>query len=255
MDVLEWYRILEIRPGASADDIKEAYLDLVKIWHPDRLQDEHPRLRQKAEEKLKQLNLAYGHLLDHIAASAVELPAAATPSEPDAEPAASQTPERIRPRYFGGMWGYVDVKGRIIIAPRFLFAEPFRSGLACVKAGTRRYGYISPEGEFAIQPAFERAHGFYDGLAAVRMNQKWGYIDFTGGYVIHPVFDDARSFRQHLAAVKVDRMWGFITRVGGFAISPQYDQVDDFRGGCAWVKLPGSRDRFKIDVNGAIVDH
>ena len=46
------YQILEIETGASQDDIKQAYKDLAKVWHPDRFSDS-PRLKQKAEEKLK----------------------------------------------------------------------------------------------------------------------------------------------------------------------------------------------------------
>ena len=249
-DLLEWYRVLEVRPGASAGEIKEAYLDLVKIWHPDRLHDETPRLRHKAEEKLKQLNMAYDHLLGHVSTVVIEQPAD-TASQAAEEP---QIADRIRPRYFDGLWGYVDAKGKIAISPQYLYAEPFRSGLACVKADTRRYGFISAAGEFVIQPGFDRAHSFFDGLAAVQMNHKWGYIDRMGGYAIYPVFDDARSFHQHLAAVKVNGVWGFITKRGDFAIPPKYDQVDDFRRGCAWVKMPGSRTRFKIDVNGQIAE-
>jgi hypothetical protein len=52
---------LALRPGASAVEIKEAYRDLVKVWHPDRFGSD-PGLRQKAEDKLKQINQAYAVL-------------------------------------------------------------------------------------------------------------------------------------------------------------------------------------------------
>jgi DnaJ domain len=50
--------VLALRPGATSVEIKEAYRDLVKVWHPDRFGSD-PRLRQKAEEKLKEINKAY----------------------------------------------------------------------------------------------------------------------------------------------------------------------------------------------------
>lgn len=50
--------VLALRPGASAVEIKGAYRDLVKVWHPDRFGSD-PRLREKAEDKLKQINEAY----------------------------------------------------------------------------------------------------------------------------------------------------------------------------------------------------
>jgi GUN4-like/DnaJ domain len=55
------YLVLEIEPGSSQDKIREAYKDLVKVWHPDRFSEE-PRLQQKAEEKLKKINAAYEFL-------------------------------------------------------------------------------------------------------------------------------------------------------------------------------------------------
>jgi hypothetical protein len=55
------YQVLEIEPGASQDEIKQAYKDLTSVWHPDRFFN-NPRLRQKAEEKLKRINVAYEFL-------------------------------------------------------------------------------------------------------------------------------------------------------------------------------------------------
>lgn len=55
------YQVLEIEPGASQHEIKQAYRDLAKVWHPDRFSDQ-PRLQQKAEEKLKRINAAYEFL-------------------------------------------------------------------------------------------------------------------------------------------------------------------------------------------------
>jgi TonB family protein len=54
-------RILDIEPGASPEEARQAYLDQTKIWHPDRFSSDI-RLQKKAEEKLKQINLAYQRL-------------------------------------------------------------------------------------------------------------------------------------------------------------------------------------------------
>src|SRR5882757_7496603 len=53
--------VLALRPGATSVEIKEAYRDLVKVWHPDRFGSD-AGLRQKAEERLKQINQAYAVL-------------------------------------------------------------------------------------------------------------------------------------------------------------------------------------------------
>ena len=57
----EPYRLLELEPGASLDEIRESWRDLVQVWHPDRFRD-NPRLHRKAEERIKQINLAYDAL-------------------------------------------------------------------------------------------------------------------------------------------------------------------------------------------------
>ena len=54
-------RILEIERGASLAEIKQAYRDQTKVWHPDRFSNDI-RLKNKAEEKLKRINLAYRRL-------------------------------------------------------------------------------------------------------------------------------------------------------------------------------------------------
>src|SRR5215467_10875281 len=54
-------RTLEVGLGASIEDIRQAYRDQTKVWHPDRFSND-ARLQKKAEEKIKQINLAYRRL-------------------------------------------------------------------------------------------------------------------------------------------------------------------------------------------------
>lgn len=55
------YEVLGLAPGASLEEMKEAYRDLVKVWHPDRFSND-PQLQQKAQAKLKEINAAYARL-------------------------------------------------------------------------------------------------------------------------------------------------------------------------------------------------
>jgi hypothetical protein len=61
MNRTECYQILGVKPGASNAEIKTAYRDLVKVWHPDRFTS-NPRLQEKASETMKQVNVAYDTL-------------------------------------------------------------------------------------------------------------------------------------------------------------------------------------------------
>lgn len=56
------YEVLGIREGASEAEIKAAYRELVKKYHPDKYQD-NP-LYDLAEEKLQEINEAYDALMN-----------------------------------------------------------------------------------------------------------------------------------------------------------------------------------------------
>jgi curved DNA-binding protein CbpA len=57
--------ILGVTLDASIEEVKQSYRDLVKIWHPDRFNND-PRLQRKAQEKLKEINRAYNELCSFI---------------------------------------------------------------------------------------------------------------------------------------------------------------------------------------------
>jgi len=60
----EYYAVLGLRPGVSADELRRTWIKLVKQWHPDRFA-RNPRLQAFAQEKLKEINEAYTFLRDY----------------------------------------------------------------------------------------------------------------------------------------------------------------------------------------------
>jgi len=54
--------VLGVKPGVSDRELKAAHRDLAKVWHPDRFLHD-PRLQEKAQEKLKEINEAYEQLI------------------------------------------------------------------------------------------------------------------------------------------------------------------------------------------------
>ena len=52
------FRALGIEPDTSWEGIRQAYKDLVRVWHPDRFQSD-PRLQHRAEQQLQRINEAY----------------------------------------------------------------------------------------------------------------------------------------------------------------------------------------------------
>jgi len=53
------YKILEITPEATAAEIKKAYREMAKKYHPDKLQSKDPALVKGAEEKFQEVQKAY----------------------------------------------------------------------------------------------------------------------------------------------------------------------------------------------------
>jgi hypothetical protein len=76
-----YYQLLDLKPGASPDQVRRAYVDLTRVWHPDRFASD-PRLQRVAEEKLKDINQAFRALRLMLG----EAGAKAAPPDPSGKP-------------------------------------------------------------------------------------------------------------------------------------------------------------------------
>lgn len=57
-DTLKCYEILEVEPGAAAPRVRNSYIELCRVWDPERYID-NPTLRERAEKKRKEIEEAY----------------------------------------------------------------------------------------------------------------------------------------------------------------------------------------------------
>jgi hypothetical protein len=80
VELVDAYRVLEIAPGATKEQAREARNVLAKVWHPDRHQGD-PKVHDRAADKLRQINDAYG------AIESAGFPAAEAPRAREAPPA------------------------------------------------------------------------------------------------------------------------------------------------------------------------
>lgn len=87
MDSKTAYRILGLDSHVSIAELRQTYRDLVNVWHPDRFAH-NPRLRRKAENRLKEINEAYRHLRGTTAEPTPEPPPGPEPDSPGGEAAA-----------------------------------------------------------------------------------------------------------------------------------------------------------------------
>ena len=106
-----------------------------------------------------------------------------------------------------GLYGYVDVTGKLVIPPVYFVAYPFSEGLAYVVRDDGkgiRSGYINKAGEVVIK--MKKGHhgrSFHDGLAGVQKDDKWGFIDQTGKWVIKRTYRKIDRFSDGVCTVKV----------------------------------------------------
>lgn len=144
------------------------------------------------------------------------------------------------------------------IAPQFQVAESFSDGLARVKSDVSGglYGYIDKTGKLVIPYKFKEAFDFSDGLARVydEKTNKYGFIDKTGELVIPYELYEAGDFSEGRAQVTNGLPWfegrlvGYIDTKGELVIPYSFYKALDFSEGLAWVSTPEGI-QF-IDVNG-----
>jgi DnaJ domain len=87
-----YFQALELDPASTLEEARQAYHDLVLVWHPDRF-IHNPRLQQKAEEKVKFLNQAYQQLKIFYTQTATE----ARQESPATPPTQSQAKSQKQP--------------------------------------------------------------------------------------------------------------------------------------------------------------
>ncbi len=142
-------------------------------------------------------------------------------------------------------WGYINIKGEVVIKPEFDGANDFSQGFASINIGGTtdktgslvggQWGYINKMGNVIIKPQFDEAEKYNEGFALIRKEKKYGYINSTGQLIINPQYDSADAFHENYAQVCVKGKCGFIDKTGNIKIKLSYDLVYNFSEGLAGV--------------------
>ncbi len=147
-------------------------------------------------------------------------------------------------------FGYVDRNGKVIIEPRYQWAEDFSEGLAAVMIDGR-WGFIDSSGKTVIEPQYSWAGSFKEKRAVIGVDGKYGYIDQAGYLAAGSLFDLADDFHEGLAVVKTGGKYGYIDASGNMALGPDYDWAGHFSEGLALVLTQTTYGY--IDRSGAMV--
>jgi hypothetical protein len=177
-----------------------------------------------------------------------------------------------------GLWGYVDLSGKVMIVPKYRAAADFSDSLGNVGIthytvgdayiDSRGFVHHKPKGvggsysdSIAIVQDIRTATTYYftnrkgevldtvinmtipdrfsEGSVPAKMGAKFGYIGKHGDTLIAPQYDEAAPFHEGLALVKQEGRYGFADTSGRLVIQPRFDQARSFSNGRAAVKMKG----------------
>lgn len=110
-----YFEILGVGRDTPLDEVRQAYHDLVRVWHPDRFSSDY-RLSRISEEKLKLINEAYREVRAHIEKSPPPEQGVLFTKRPPANTAASADDSEYMfdfydPDYSPWIWTYQRERG------------------------------------------------------------------------------------------------------------------------------------------------
>lgn len=145
--------------------------------------------------------------------------------------------KKLFPIIENGLWGYIDVSGKVIIEPKFRVAGQFSEGLAPVRLnGT--YGYINSLGDFVIQPRFDAAFSFDKGIARIYINGKPYFINKEGQITFQHNYTELLDANnsQYLIAKTITNKLGVINLKGELIIDTVFKKIGPFSNDIAMVE-------------------
>ena len=163
-----------------------------------------------------------------------------------------------------GQWGFVNTKGRLIIANKYDEANSFVNGWAKVKK-KGRYNFINPQGYLLNHQLGDilEASDFSEGLAFIKTADYYGFIDTNGNKILAvnqlPQYIKIRKTKTFSNGwIKVyhnlHRHYTFMNRYGQLLSNTiGYREVENFSEGLAQVKLKDSKKWGYINTTGTLV--
>jgi len=145
-------------------------------------------------------------------------------------------------------YGFIDLKGNMVINYKFDDAQDFKNGLAAAaieKDDKEFWGFIGKQGNWVIDPKFHEVGDFQEGMAWAQTfpeKQKNGFYSLTGivnrsgEWVIEPEFKEIKDFSQGLAPARKKRDWGYIDQSGNWVIDDKFDEAETFTESLGVVK-------------------
>ncbi|ASA22841.1 WG repeat-containing protein [Paenibacillus donghaensis] len=142
----------------------------------------------------------------------------------------------------GTLWGYINDEGKVVLEPRYDYAEDFQeNGQAIVLLGNNN-GLIDSSGREKVKPIYSFIAPFSEGRAVVSDARGYTLIDEQGKPVTSARYDylnslqDGRALFSKQSTTSPSR-YGYLNRQGKEVLPPVYEDAGDFKDGVALVKI------------------
>jgi len=142
----------------------------------------------------------------------------------------------------GGLWGFIDSAGDVVVPAQYDFAYPYSNGFTVVIQGDYRDGkraFLNAAGEQITDFVFDRAYHFVNGYGTATLAGKWGFVGPDGVPVGEFQWDGVTDFRDDYAQVRVgswrDGKWGMIDTAGREILAPEFGYISYAGEGAWWI--------------------
>lgn len=140
-------------------------------------------------------------------------------------------------------FGWINRKGREVIAPQYSLVRPFSEGYAAVQVADSLWGFIDSTGSTVVEPQFYGAHPFNNGIAQVAYEPTLKFACFVNALnsiVSHKDYswreNEPIVFSEGLAAVRTNGRYVYVDESLSVVLDSNYTAAGPFEEGVAIVK-------------------
>ncbi|MCM0647936.1 WG repeat-containing protein [Clostridium swellfunianum] len=162
-------------------------------------------------------------------------------------------------------YAIINLKGKVLQTFNYNFVGNLGDGLLIFqKEAGEKYGYIDLRGNIVIQPQFEGTQGFENGRAVINAaagyKTKYGLIDRKGSIVIKPLYDNLNLLGENRVSVGkatdiekpyMGSKYAVADTNGTFLTDFIYNNIEKYNRGLA--SASDNKNTFFIDKSGRIV--
>jgi hypothetical protein len=138
----------------------------------------------------------------------------------------------------GGLCGYADSSGKVVVAPQYRNCDEFSEGMAFVELDAENTGVIDTSGKLLFRGAYYDHGSFHNGLAPVNMPAQFECVSDGNGpdKEIHSDEERKQCPPGRLGASEaLGGNWSYIDGAGRIAIPTKFREASDFHEGLARV--------------------